>query len=129
MAELWQLKNTTTNELIGDPQRLPKNWGSIFGMENVKDKLDDLSWVGINDQGWFLVGDDGIDLPLEQTLSEKMWQKAKDLLKESDWSMLPDVPLNSGKKDEWEDYRAALRDIKAQEGFPESIVWPLKPAD
>ena len=127
MAELWQLKNTVTNEALNEPQRLPKNWGSIFGMENVKDKLGDLSWIGIEDKGWFLVGEDDTVEPVEQTLSEKAWNKAKALLLESDWAMLPDVPMTVGAKDDWEEYRAALRDIRSQEGFPDNINWPIKP--
>lgn len=32
-------------------------------------------------------------------------------LRESDWSVLPDVPLSPSKKIEWKEYRQALRDI------------------
>jgi hypothetical protein len=28
---------------------------------------------------------------------------------------------------EWASYRQALRDITAQEGFPYSVIWPVKP--
>tara|TARA_R110000868_G_scaffold142875_1_gene360430 strand:- start:113 stop:388 length:276 start_codon:yes stop_codon:yes gene_type:complete len=30
--------------------------------------------------------------------------------------------------DEWRTYRAALRDIPAQAGFPNSITWPSEPS-
>lgn len=30
--------------------------------------------------------------------------------------------------DEWRTYRAALRDIPAQAGFPENITWPTEPS-
>lgn len=40
-----------------------------------------------------------------------------------DWRVLPDV-LNS---DVWKVYRQALRDIPAQPGFPENVVWPDAP--
>ena len=33
------------------------------------------------------------------------------LLKDSDWTVLPDSPLSDIKKDEWKIYRQALRDI------------------
>ena len=127
MAELWQLRRLSTNENLNEPQRLPKNWGSIFGMEGVKDQLGDLSWINRPDEGWFLVGDDGAS-DVEPTLAEKEWTKAKGLLAASDWAVLPDVPMTAGKRDEWEAYRAALRDIREQEGFPETIVWPGEPA-
>ena len=47
------------------------------------------------------------------------------LLSESDWTQLPDVP--QALKDAWATYRQALRDITAQSGFPTNIVYPTKP--
>jgi len=47
------------------------------------------------------------------------------LLSESDWTQLPDVP--QALKDAWATYRQALRDITAQSGFPRNIVYPTKP--
>jgi len=46
-------------------------------------------------------------------------------LRESDWTQLPDVTLSNIA--EWNIYRQALRDIPAQEGFPRTVVWPIKP--
>lgn len=48
-------------------------------------------------------------------------------LSRSDWSMLPDAPLTTAQKTMWIDYRAALRDITQQPGFPDSIEWPTQP--
>lgn len=47
------------------------------------------------------------------------------LLKDSDWTQLPDVPLTT--KNLWAAYRQALRDIPAQEGYPMDIAWPSEP--
>lgn len=47
------------------------------------------------------------------------------LLKESDWTQLPDVPLAT--KEAWAVYRQALRDITSQPGFPMNIEWPVAP--
>lgn len=44
-----------------------------------------------------------------------------------DWTQLPDSPLTESKKQEWSDYRQALRDITNQSGFPWNINWPVKP--
>lgn len=44
-------------------------------------------------------------------------------LKNTDWHMLSDSPVKTGILE----YRQALRDIPQQEGFPDSIVWPLNP--
>lgn len=48
-----------------------------------------------------------------------------DLLAGSDWTQLPDVPLDT--KAAWAEYRQALRDITEQPGYPFDIVWPTPP--
>lgn len=47
------------------------------------------------------------------------------LLSDSDWTQLPDVP--AGTAEVWKPYRQALRDVPAQEGFPDTIAWPERP--
>ena len=47
------------------------------------------------------------------------------LLAESDWTQIPDVPLTN--KQDWAVYRQALRDIPEQSGYPFNINWPVKP--
>lgn len=92
------------------------------------DRLGDLSWLGpaYVDQGWFVVGD-GPDTPATSTKAELEWNRAKQLLADSDWSMLPDIPMTSGDKALWIEYRRALREIRLQSGFPDNIIWPSKP--
>ena len=46
------------------------------------------------------------------------------LLKESDWTQVPDAPVDQVA---WKDYRQALRDVPQQAGFPIDINWPTKP--
>ena len=43
------------------------------------------------------------------------------------WTVLPDVPMSSEKRTEWETYRQALRDITSQ-ADPFNINWPIPPA-
>ena len=57
----------------------------------------------------------------------KKADKAKKMLIESDWSVLPDVPMTSGQKILWIEYRRALREIKLQAEFPDNINWPKRP--
>ena len=123
--KLWQLKKLSTNEALNEPQELPENWGPIFGLFGVKDKLNDLSWVGLQDQGWFETSQE-VESPYSSSESIQ-WNKAKILLKESDWSVLSDVPMVNSKRTEWIEYRKALREIKLQTGFPDSINWPQIP--
>jgi hypothetical protein len=97
-------------------------------MANVQEKLGDLSWLGqaYADQGWVQV--DGSVIETKQSSpAEIAWEKAKDLLRQSDWSVLPDVPMTVSERQAWKDYRAELRNIRMQSGFPANIVWPTKP--
>jgi hypothetical protein len=128
MSKLWQLKKLSDGSALNEPQRLPENWGPIFGLAGIADQLGDLSWLGeaYNDMGWFVVGD-APPGPAPSTAAELAWDCAKELLAKSDWSMLPDVPMTAAKKDAWVEYRRALRDIRLQSGFPDNIQWPVRP--
>jgi hypothetical protein len=125
--KLWQLKKLSTNETLNDPQKLPENWGPIFGLAGFQDRLGDLSWLGEDyaDQGWVIVGDAPAG-PAQSTEEDLAWEKAKELLRDSDWSMLPDVPMLSSKKVLWIEYRRALRDIRLHPDFP-NMAWPVRP--
>lgn len=46
------------------------------------------------------------------------------LLLKSDWTQNPDVNVD---KEAWAQYRADLRDITNQPGFPTDIIWPQEP--
>lgn len=54
-------------------------------------------------------------------------QQRQQLLQQCDWTQLADVPLTADKKQEWETYRQALRDISTQDKFPWRITWPVAP--
>lgn len=128
MKKLWQLKNLTTNEPLSEPQPLPENWGPVFGLSGFIDKLDDLGWLGEEyaNTGWVIVGEE-IDTVDESLLRQTEWERAKQLLQESDWTMMPDVPMTKGDKSMWIEYRRQLREIRLQAGFPSEIEWPLPP--
>lgn len=49
-----------------------------------------------------------------------------DRLAATDWTQLKDVPATTA--DAWATYRAALRDVPAQKGFPDAISWPEPPS-
>ena len=129
---LWQLKKLSTNEPLNEPQILPENWGPIFGMNGIVDKIGNLSWLedpSYEDMGWVMVGEtnESISLPKTSTKSELEWEKAKQFLKDSDWAVLSDVPMTKQQKIDWLEYRKALREIKLQSGFPDEINWPKIP--
>ncbi len=124
---MWQLKKLSTGETLNAPQSLPENWGPIFGMGGIKDRLGDLSWLGdaYADQGWFEVGEettvpmtaDEVNATIEQWLRNTAWAVASD-----------DLTITRGQRADWMAFRQALRDIPLQAGFPTDIVWPTEPA-
>ena len=65
-----------------------------------------------------------IKQPDLETLATEARAQRNLLLIESDWTMISDAPVDQVA---WADYRQALRDITAQEGFPYSVEWPMKP--
>lgn len=48
------------------------------------------------------------------------------LLKDSDWTQMPDSPLTATKKQEWATYRQQLRDLPATVDLS-NIIYPTKP--
>ena len=52
--------------------------------------------------------------------------KRNSLIQEVEYIMAPDYPM--ADKTAYIDYRQLLRDVPQQAGFPDSIVWPTKPA-
>jgi hypothetical protein len=127
MTALWQLKKLSTNEALNKPQRLPENWGPIFGMGGIVDRLADLSWLGdaYADQGWFEVGEEA-EIPM--TAEEANTTIAQMLLNTA-WAVaLDNTTITKGQRAAWIDFREALRNIPTQEGFPANIIWPTEPA-
>lgn len=61
---------------------------------------------------------------LKAVRAEALRLERNALLKESDWTVLPDSPVNV---DLWKAYRQSLRDIPQQESFPDEISFPEKP--
>ncbi|BCS87834.1 hypothetical protein PSDVSF_10760 [Pseudodesulfovibrio sediminis] len=49
------------------------------------------------------------------------------LLAESDWTQLADCPIDEVDRLVWFEYRAELRDVHQQGGFPGVVDWPEIP--
>ena len=125
MAILWQLRNPKTGENLNSPQPLPENWGPIFGLHNFKEKLNDLSWVGIHDKAWFEIG------PSEKN-KEYTKVEADDQIRHFLNESLPMVAadntsITKEKRAQWIEYRRLLKDIQLQPDYPLNIYWPKKP--
>ena len=63
--------------------------------------------------------------PSDEQLDYSHKVRRNELLIQSDWTQLPDVPQTV--KDKWAEYRQSLRDITKQSGYPKYIVWPSQP--
>jgi len=62
--------------------------------------------------------------------NNSLWAKIRgirnNLLKETDWTVLPDAPFQPEQKQKWIDYRQSLRDITNQSDS-NNITWPIAP--
>lgn len=81
---------------------------------------------GVYYQNWESI--DATQSEIEDRLTQK-WAEIRehrsDLLKECDWTVLPDSPVGEALNS-WIQYRQELRNITSQEN-PFSIVWPTQP--
>lgn len=66
------------------------------------------------------------DAELNEQLANKARTKRNELLKDTDWVMFTDSPLNAEQMLKYKEYRQALRDVPQQKGFPKKINWPTK---
>lgn len=139
------------NAIVEGPRALPNSWRNVSGLNWLSDdELRALGWLPVRiDEGAVddkFVGSTFIIAPYE-VIEVKMWrpytaeekaeietQKAKQIrternakLAECDWTQLNDTPLDNPAKVAWTTYRQSLRDITAQAGFPNSVIWPVKP--
>jgi len=63
-------------------------------------------------------------IPGDVVLARNARTQRDALLSESDWTQVPDAPVDQAA---WAEYRQALRDLPQQAGFPTEITWPQKP--
>lgn len=128
---LWQLKKLSTGEALNEPQALPENWGPIFGMSGIKDRLGDLSWLGdaYADRGWVEVAEPA---PVEPTTENKIAAIKAEMdlrIAESNPMVAVDnANLTKGQRADWLDYRKAVRAVPYQAGYPNSVSWPTPPS-
>jgi len=84
--------------------------------EHVQFSADEETARDAEEQAW---ADGANDRAAVQVREER-----DDKLAACDWMANSDVTMS----DEWRTYRAALRDVPAQAGFPNSITWPSEPS-
>jgi len=65
---------------------------------------------------------------VDDSVADKVRAKRNQLLKDTDWTQLPDVHGAVSSASDYVDYRRQLRDITTQDGFPHDVVWPVIPS-
>ena len=88
----------------------------------MKIKGDELVEMSINEQ---ITAGQISRAEANERLAREIRDKRNNLLAECDYIMMPDYPLNN--KEVWKIYRQALRDLTETIGFPNNIIWPVKP--
>lgn len=97
-------------------------WSLTDGSKSVVDYIGAIK-VGFTNAAPppFTKFDNGSWIPDTDAMANAIRSKRDGLLAETDYLMLPDAPVVDGVKE----YRALLRDITMQSGFPVSVVWPV----
>lgn len=90
-------------------------------MHGVKDRLGDLSWLGITNRAWIEV-----DVPDATNQKAIVDDQIAQHLKESE-AMLTKHNMTKGERAAWIEYRIALQEIHLQVGYPNEVRWPNRP--
>ena len=121
---MWQLRKLSTSEALSEPGPLPDDWGPIFGLHNIKEKLGDLSWLGPAhaDKGWFEL----TETELKQ-IRESEVRARVDAEKAVAAEALGASDLLLKDKVAWNDYLIALDAVCLSADFDCSPKFPIRP--
>ena len=120
----WQLKRLSTGEALNEPQDLPDNWKNISSLKGSIDRLNDLTWAGHPDMGWFEV-----DVP-EPVFDQKKFiddQIAHFLATSLPMVAADNISQTKAERQAWMDYRQKLQEISLQPNYPNEVRWPTRP--
>ena len=107
----------------------PTNWiipkGCVQTLPPVTTDKEFARWDG-NEWSVESIPDEEPEIPeeLEDPANEARAER-NGLLSNSDWTQLPDAPVN---RDLWASYRTLLRGLPQQSEFPDNITWPMEPS-
>lgn len=123
---MWQLRRLSTNEALSEAGSLPNNWGPIFGLAGIKEKLGDLSWIGPSyaDTGW-------IELSVEEQeavrLTEVLARVAKEQAVATEALSSPSLTVED--KAAWINFSLALDLVSLQVPLTETPNFPARPVN
>jgi hypothetical protein len=121
---MWQLKRLSTGEALNEPQDLPDNWKNISSLKGSIDRLNDLTWAGHPDMGWFEV-----DVP-EPVFDQKKFvddQIAHFLTTSLPMVAMDNTSMTKAERQAWMDYRQQLQEIPLNPDYPNEVRWPTRP--
>ena len=113
--------NPISNSTLADFDVYPVTPTTAPAFDNTTHRLR--NWVENTNQEWRQTWTIQ-QLPEEQA-SANVRGKRDRLLVDSDWTQLPDAPVDAAA---WATYRTALRDVSDQTGFPWNVTWPVAPS-
>lgn len=113
--------NPISNSTLADFDVYPVTPTTAPAFDNTTHRLR--NWVENTNQEWRQTWTIQ-QLPEEQA-SANVRGKRDRLLVDSDWTQLPDAPVDAAA---WATYRTALRDVTDQTGFPWNVTWPVAPS-
>lgn len=81
--------------------------------------------------GIFIINTTTHDVEVRTLTNDEKWALIRlarnRLLEESDWMVLPDIPISTALRDDIIDYRQALRDLPESVVDPDEVVAPTLP--
>ena len=123
MSFYVQLKNGKIDNYINYLPELPDGFSVVEITDNEFDQI-------INQRThYFDITDNTVKIIVKS--NEDKWfeirNKRNTLLRESDWTQMPDSPLTNEKKTEWLTYRNNLRSLPQTFSNPDEVIWPNVP--
>ena len=104
--------NTIVNIVVAEPEHASaQQWVSLPEGAGIGFVFDGTKWEDPNQ-------------PTLENIAANIRAQRNALLAASDWTQVIDAPVDQAA---WATYRQALRDISAQAGFPQTVVWPTQP--
>ena len=121
---MWQLRKLSTKEPLSEAGPLPDNYGPIFGLAGIKDKIGDLSWIGsaYADMGC-------VKLSPEEELEILKNQVATRIEEEKAIAnkALQESSLTVEQKTHWIDYLLKLDEVYLSANFDSNVRFPARP--
>jgi len=91
--------------------------------------VDDTAGAFDADGNAVVINEDLVKSKIPELIAERQSAQARSqrdaLLLQSDWTQVPDAPVDQSA---WAEYRQTLRDLPQKAGFPNDIDWPEKPS-